>query len=289
MGAQAAALLAAGGPVGAVPPPSPPDGVLRLTAHASYDLARVARSHSGVGLAPTAWDGSRLHLRLPGPVVVAPDLTVTWSGPRPDRAVLRHVLALDDDLADLHDACDRVPGLGWARAADAGRLLRSPTVWQDLVGALASTNTSYASTQRMLADLVGGGPFPAPAQVLDRDLTAWGYRAAALRELAETDVDPQRWLDPALPDEQVAAEIGALRGFGPYAVASVLPLLGRPRPLLLDGWLRRAGGLDAREAAARYAPAGRWAGTCLWLEVTARWLGTRPGRPAVRSGPVTRG
>ena len=268
MGAQAAALLAAGGPVGDVPPPFVPDGSYRLSG--TYDLARVARSHGGVGLAPTAWDGTRLHLRLPDPVVVAPDLTVTWAGRAPDVAVLRHVLSLDDDLSDLHDACDRVPGLSWARAADAGRLLRSPTVWQDLVGVLASTNASYAATQRMLRALVGDGPFPSPDEVAARDLSAWGYRAPSLLALAATDLDPQRWLDPALPDDVVVAEVRALRGFGPFAAASLLPLLGRPRPLVLDAWLRQ--GRSDAEVPARYGPAGRWAGTALWIEATASWL-----------------
>jgi N-glycosylase/DNA lyase len=275
VGAQAAALLATGGPVGDVPPPFVPDGCLRLTAPPAYELARVARSHGGVGLAPTAWDGSRLHLRLPDPVVVGPDLVVVWSGPPPPVALLRHVLALEDDLSELHDACDRVPGLGWARDVDAGRVLRAPTVWQDLVGVLASTNASYAATQRMVRTLVGDGPFPPAHVVLGRDLSAWGYRADALRALASAVVeglDPQRWRSPDLPDEVVAAEVRALRGFGPFAAASLLPLLGRPRPLVTDGWLRgQLGGLPDGELQTRYAPAGRWAGTCAWLHA-ATWL-----------------
>lgn len=265
MGAQAAALLDGGGPVGDVPPPAPAKGSLRLTGPQPYDLDRVARSHGGVGLAPTAWDGARLHLNG---VVVQRDLTVTWSRSRPDLATLRWVLALDDDLAELWDACDRVPSLRWVRPLGAGRLLRSPTAWQDLVGALAATNASYAATRRMVGALVGGGPFPTAAEVLERDLTGWGYRAASLRGLAERvaagDVDPKAWCDLGVPDAQVLAELRALPGIGPFAAAQLLPLLGpRPRPVVLDGWLR------AQVDPAGYAAMGRWAGSGMLLAVTA--------------------
>lgn len=278
MGAQAAALLDAGDPVGDVPAPSPVAGSLRLTAPRPYDLDRVARGHGGVGLAPSAYDGIRLHrvLRLPDgplPVVVHPDLTATWARPTSHAGEverqLRVVLALDDDLSELWAACDRVPSLGWVRPAGAGRVLRAPTAFEDLVGTLASTNTSYAATRRRVAGLVGEGSFPTPAEVRalgEARLRAlgWGYRAPHLVALAAADLE--RWRDPAVPDDEVLAGLRALPGFGPFAAATALPLLGcRPRPLVLDGWLRARAGDGVAE---RLAPMGRWAGTGLWLEVT---------------------
>lgn len=280
MGAQAAALLDAGGAVGDVPAPAPVAGALRLTAPSPYDLDRVARSHGGVGLAPSAWDGERLHLVLDrGPVVVHPDLTVTWSGAAPDEAVLRWVLALDDDLSELWDACDRVPSLRWVRPLGAGRLLRSATAWEDLVGALSCTNASYTAARRRMAGLVGSGPFPTAAQVLDLDPPGWGYRAASLQRLArlvaDGDVDPQAWCDLAVPDDEVLAALRALPGIGPFAAAQVLPLLGpRPRPVVLDGWL------CAQVDPADYAPMGRWAGSGMLLAVTAGRGRTTPAQAA---------
>ena len=283
MGAQAAALLDAGGPVGVVPAPAPAAGSLRLEAPQPYHLERVARGHGGVGLAPSAWDGQRLHrvLAEAGPVVVHPDLTVSWSTAGADeqdvRRQLTTVLALDDDLEPLWRACDRVPSLRWARPADAGRLLRSPTAWEDLVGALAATNASYAATQRMVRGLVVGGTFPSPEQVLERDLSAWGYRARSLRAVAERvarGLDVERWRDLAVPDDEVLRQVRALPGFGPFAAAQVLPLLGpRPRPVVADAWLDVVGGpVEA------YAAMGPWAGSGRWLAATA-------SRGAQQKGP----
>ncbi len=273
MGAQAAALLDAGGPVGDVPPPRAVAGSLQLPGPEPYDLERVARAHGGVGLAPRAWDGDRLHLH---DVVVHRDLAVTWSGSGVDVPALRWALALDDDLAELWEACDRVPALRWVRRLGAGRLLRATTAWEDLVGALAGTNASYAATRRMVASLVGRGPFPTAAEVLEQDLTGWGYRAASLREIARRvaggDVDLQSWCDLGLPDDAVLGELRALPGIGPFAAAQLLPLLGpRPRPVVLDGWLR------SQVDPAGYAAMGRWAGSGMLLAVTVRRGATLPG------------
>ena len=283
MGAQAAALLDAGGPVGEVPPPAAAVGGLQLAPPQPYALDAVARGHGGVGLAPSPYDGVRLHrvLGLPdGPlaVVVHPDLEVTWSRPTAHAAEVRRqltdVLALEDDLSQLWDACDRLPVLRRARTAGAGRVLRAPTAFEDLVGVLAATNASYAATRRMVAALVTGA-FPAPEEVagLGEDglrARGWGYRAPSLLHLAtavaDGALDVERWRDLRVPDEVVLAGLRALPGFGPFAAASALPLLGgRPRPLVLDGWLRRS-----VPDPAVYAPMGRWAGTGLWLAITAR-------------------
>lgn len=183
MGAQAAALLRAaraGAPLGDPPPDRPPDGTLWLDPPPAWDLRATALLHGGVGLAPTAWDGERLHLRLPCPVRVHADLRVDWRGTPPDPAVLRRVLALDDDLQELWDACDAVPSLAGCRP----RVLRSPSVWQDLVGLLAGTRASYRSTQAMVRRLVGDGAFPGAAELGGRDLSGFGYRAPWLRGLA---------------------------------------------------------------------------------------------------------
>jgi hypothetical protein len=256
VGAQSAALLASGAPLGDPPSPFRPALVVQLEAPGGYRLDDVARSHGGVGLVPTAYDGQVLSTVLPdgAAVRVLSDLSVELSRPT-DVAVLRRVLDLDADLSGLWSVAPQWRGRGWQ--------LRASCPFEALVQALAATNTAYRSTQAMMRELVGSGPFPTPAAVLAQDLRTWGYRAASLRALAE-QVDDVDWDD--LDDDALQARALALKGFGPFAAASVLPLMGRPRPLVLDGWLA-AQVPDPQ----RFTAYGRWGGTVLWLEVSARW------------------
>jgi N-glycosylase/DNA lyase len=312
------ALVAGTGVHGEVPPGAqlPRAGRMSLGhVPAGLSLRRTALSHGWCGLHPTAYDDDRgvLHrtLALPdaGALTVsvrsrAGRLEASWGrvpGSCADRvaikAQLRRMLALDDDLAELHDALRSEPGLRWAADTAAGRLLRSPTVFEDLAKTLATTNCSWALTKqicRRLVETLGAvGPageraFPTPEAVIAAGAAHLqtevrvGYRARAFVELAEAvasgAVSPERWLDPSMDDDAVLAEIRARRGFGPYAAEGMLGLLGRPRGLALDSWVRaklptmlgRESMTDA-EIGERYARFGRWAGTALWLELTSDW------------------
>ncbi|MFN2625790.1 MAG: hypothetical protein ABR520_06880 [Mycobacteriales bacterium] len=303
----------------------PPPGVeLRRTGRISlgpvptaFGLRRTAMSHGWCALAPTAYDetNDRLHRTVAtpdaGPLTVTvrqlPDgrLEASWgrtAGSRADRAAireqLRRMLALDDDLTELHEACRAAGDLAWAADLGVGRLFRSPSVFEDLVKTLATTNCSWALTKAMTTRIVetigAAGPageraFPSAvemAAVGERhfsDVVRAGYRARAFVELAARvasgDLDPERWLDPTIPDAQVLAELKLLRGFGPYAAEGMLGLLGRPRGLALDSWVRAKlpallgrKSITDRAIARRYARLGRWAGTGLWLELTRDWF-----------------
>lgn len=327
MGSQAEAALFGGGVVGVVPAGAglPPSGTVDLgPLPEGFDLHRVGLSHGWSGLDPTAYDRDArvLHrtLALPeaGPTAASvrslPDgtLAASWGGGvgEADRQVLvaelRRVLAVDDDLAELREAAsaarDVLPLVAAEVRGGGGRLLRSPTVWEDLVKTLATTNCSWALTRGIVSRLVAwlgeAGPsgeraFPPPEAVaavepadVAREVRA-GYRSAPLvalaREIVAGRLDPETWLDPALSDEEVLTAVLSLRGFGPYAAQGMLGLLGRPRGLALDSWVRaklprllgRERMTDA-EIADRYEPLGRWAGTGLWLELTADWFDPGP-------------
>jgi 3-methyladenine DNA glycosylase/8-oxoguanine DNA glycosylase len=287
---------------------------------AALSLRRTAMSHGWCALPPTAYDETRdvLHrtLALPeaGPLTVSVRqvpggrLEASWGrvhGSCDDRiaikAALRRMLALDDDLADLYAACAAEPALAWVCELAVGRMLRSPSVFEDLVKTLATTNCSWALTKSMcrrLVDSLGGvGPageraFPTAAAIaaagehqLRAEIRA-GYRARAFVELAERvesgELDVERWSAAApdpLPDDEVIQALRSLRGFGPYATQGMLGLLGRPRGLALDSWVRGklpgllgVPSLTDAEIATRYSAYGRWGGTVLWLELTRDWF-----------------
>jgi hypothetical protein len=266
VGAQSAALLASGAPLGE-PARFTTAVTTVLTGPAGYDLDRVARAHGGCGLAPTAYVDGVLTTVLPDGTGarVRPDLSVELSGPG-DLGVLRRVLDLDTDPSELWAVCDP-----WVREQGAGRQLRAATAFEALVQALAATNTSYRGTQAMLRELADDGPLPAADQVVGRELRRWGYRRSALDSLARAVAEGLTDSWDRLDDEELLARIQRLQGFGPFAAASVLPLLGRPRPLVLDGWLAQQ-----VPDPTSYAVLGRWAGTAMWLDVSRSWWGPRP-------------
>lgn len=312
-----------------------------------FDLELVVRSHGWYDLSPWGWDAERRVISRPfqlsrGRVVLveaaeraepegglALRMTAegTLSAAEADetRAALRAALALDEDLtpfwrriAELRPPgpavqarrpgrAPQLPDLAWAAARGAGRLLRSPTVFEDVVKVLCTTNCSWALTRIMVANLVGtlGAPVPGSAarafpsaaalarrpERFYRERIRAGYRApwlrAIARQVAAGRLDVESWRDPALSTEELRERIGALPGFGPYATDTMLRLLGRHGYLGLDSWtrqkLRQLRGLPRvpadRTVARWYAPYREWAGLAMWLEVTADWFGPAPAWP----------
>jgi N-glycosylase/DNA lyase len=69
-------------------------------------------------------------------------------------AQVSRMLQLDEDLEPFYALTDNEPGLAWARAHGAGRLLRAPTLFEDLIKMLLTTNCSWSLTRAMVGRLV---------------------------------------------------------------------------------------------------------------------------------------
>ncbi|HEX6399823.1 MAG TPA: Fe-S cluster assembly protein HesB [Actinomycetota bacterium] len=287
------------------------------------DLWRTLISHGFAGLAPTELDEVARTLALtirpprgrprrvrvsgagpgrarvevlgprPGPVAVAAAL-----------AGIAHVLRLDQDLSPFYAQLRDDPDLAWA-ATGAGRMLRSPTVYEDVVKTICTTNCAWSATVRMVNALVthlgepalgGDGPltnaFPTPAAMAAqpesfyRDVVRAGYRGAYLRALARSIADGELDLEslaeatPAeLPDPELEAQLLALPGVGPYAAAHIMMTLGRHSRLILDSWTRptyarlagRTKPVADRLIERRFRRYGDFAGLAFWLYVTSDW------------------
>ncbi|HET8725330.1 MAG TPA: Fe-S cluster assembly protein HesB [Anaeromyxobacteraceae bacterium] len=303
----------------------------------SFDLERVVRSHGWYDLAPWSWDpvrrvvgrplrlapGRVVHVEVaaPGPGrlllrVTAPGGTArAGQGRAAEAEAVRHAvrtcLALDEDLGPFRERARAVEGVGGPTPVQGaldrglGRLLRSPTVFEDAVKTLCTTNCSWALTRSMVSRLVeslgeqgpSGRAFPAPEALASRperffrDRVRAGYRAPFLRSLARDvargALDPESWRDPSIPAAELRRRILALDGFGPYAAEHLMRLLGRHEGLALDSWTRKKiAGLRGRKRvpadrtfARWYAPWGEWAGLAMWLEATADWHGDAPAWP----------
>ncbi|HUY57456.1 MAG TPA: hypothetical protein VMV12_06480 [Candidatus Micrarchaeaceae archaeon] len=209
----------------------------------------------------------------------------------------RHVLRLDDDLTHFYELVADDPNLAWV-ASGAGRMLRSPTVFEDVVKTICTTNCSWSGTERMVGALVthlgqvdphGGRAFPTAEAMaragLDfyRDQARCGYRGPYLRSLAcamaEGQLNLENLNDPDLPDAEVATRLLALPGVGPYATAHImLTSLGRYGLLILDSWTRPTfAHLSGREASdqsirRRFRKFGSYQGLAFWLYLTKNWV-----------------
>jgi N-glycosylase/DNA lyase len=226
-------------------------------------------------------------------------------GPRPGarsaenlQATMRRVLNLDEDLSSFYEVAALDPDLAWA-AGGAGRMLRSPTVFEEVVKTICTTNCAWSATVRMTTALVEhlgepsagnyGRAFPMPAAMAEagddfyRDVVRAGYRGPYLQtiagQVARGELDLERLLDPELEDADVEADLLALPGVGPYAAAHVMMLLGRYSSLVLDSWTRpKYASLVGRKKVAdstilrRFRRYGRYAGLAFWLFLTRDWV-----------------
>jgi 3-methyladenine DNA glycosylase/8-oxoguanine DNA glycosylase len=217
-----------------------------------------------------------------------------------------HMLRLDEDLSEFYALAREDPDLAWV-ASGAGRLMRSQTVFEDVVKTICTTNTTWSGTVRMvsaiaehLGDAAPGAPaegpfgraFPSPAAMAAapedfyRDVARAGYRGAYLRSLAESVASGEVELEELttasadeLPDDEVAERLLALPGVGPYAAAHVMMLVGRYSRLVLDSWTRPKfaslnGGKPVKDAAIerRFRRYGPYSGLAFWLFLTRDWV-----------------
>lgn len=246
-----------------------------------------------IGQAPSGHARIEVRGRAPGAATTA-SLTET----------VRRILNLDEDLSAFYQAAAGDPDLAWVTAG-AGRMVHAPTVFEDVVKTVCTTNCSWSLTTKMVTALVEhlgepasgaadgwrGRAFPTPAAMAEadesfyRDVARAGYRGPYLRSLARSvsdgDVDLEALRDHDVPDEEVEANLLALPGLGPYAAAHVMLTLGRYGRLVLDSWTRptysrlRRSRRPVSDAgiARRFRRYGPHAGLAFWCFLTRDWVG----------------
>lgn len=212
---------------------------------------------------------------------------------------VRHMFRLDDDMRAFYRAVSAASDFEWIARFGAGRMLRSPTVFEDLVKMICTTNCSWALTDKMVAGLVeslgresrdGRRTFPTPEAMALMPLRFYvnevraGYRAPYLKELAERvasgELDVTKWLVSDLPTAELIKQIKTVKGVGDYAAENLLKLVGRYDGLALDSWTRakfaklRNDGRKAsdKKIARFYARFNSWRGLALWCDMTRDWI-----------------
>lgn len=221
-------------------------------------------------------------------------------------STVRHVLALDRDLSGFYERAAQDPDLSWVTSG-AGRMIQSPTVYEDVVKTICTTNCSWGATTRMVSALVEhlgprapgapgtgwqGRAFPGPAAMAEADASFYkevvraGYRGPYFISLAGSvvagEVDLEAWgrADPQeLSDDELAKRLRSLPGVGPYAAAHIMMMLGRHSRLILDSWTRPTyarlvGRRTVKDATIerRFRSYKEHAGLAFWLFLTRSWV-----------------
>jgi 3-methyladenine DNA glycosylase/8-oxoguanine DNA glycosylase len=288
------------------------------------DLWRGINSHGLVELPPMRVLEAERELEVTLPLPGRPPRTVVVGEGSRGRAALRVVgrapredarrelvdrvrwiLRLDADLSGFYALAAKDPELAWA-VSGAGRMIRSATVFEEIVKTICTTNCTWSATERMVGALVEhlgerapgspetgvlGRAFPTATAMATtdesfyRDVVRAGYRGRYLRELADDvatgsiDVEALA-LAPAteIDDAEVERRLLALPGVGPYAAAHIMLMLGRYSRIILDSWTRpkyaQVVGRKTKDATIvrRYRRYGPYAGLAFWLTVTRDWV-----------------
>lgn len=282
---------------------------------ANFNLETAVCGHGWYDLAPFSWNAEARSLTYvlrstndkwtsraqissaPGLLLVRLDRS-TIDRDKAERDI-RHILRLDDEMSEFYSVAASKPGTEWVRARGAGRLLRSATVFEDLVKTLCTTNCSWGLTKKMVENIVvklgepagkGANAFPNAHAMASVDESFYrneikaGYRSPFFVELARKvssgALDPESFLHSDLPTPELKAEIKKIKGFGDYAADNLLKLLGRNDGLALDSWLRarfyakynKGIACADKKITKHYAKYGKWQGLMIWCDMTEDWF-----------------
>jgi N-glycosylase/DNA lyase len=289
---------------------------LKISAPPNFNFRRTVMSHGWCVLPPFAFDESNWILTRVLDLGESRPITITISGSRGEILIktsrrtgrraaekivrdVRHMFRLDENMAGFYEATASDPEFTWIAKEGAGRLLRSPTVFEDLVKMICTTNCSWALTEKMVQGLVnelgsesddGRKSFPTAeamarkTEKFYRERIRAGYRSPYLKELATRvasgSLNVESWLQSELPHHEFMKELKGVKGVGNYAAENLLKLIGRYDGLALDSWTRaqffktrNKGRVASDKKIARfYARFNSWQGLALWCDMTRHWL-----------------
>jgi 3-methyladenine DNA glycosylase/8-oxoguanine DNA glycosylase len=259
---------------------------LSLSARPPFNFLSVVQSHGWLQLAPFRFDerskllfytdhlasGRIIEYRISeiskGIKVETDSLNKSEQNEVKEKA--SWMLGLDQDFSSFYKVARKEPKLRKAEKLARGRVLRSPTFFEDVVKTILTTNTLWAATKRMNLNLIASfgdastyssstmspstsslpdsdkKAFPTPDRIAAshpdvlRKTVRVGYRAPALHELAvrvaSKEFDIESFKTSSLPTLELRKELMKIKGVGPYAAANLLMILGRHDFIPIDSW-----------------------------------------------------
>ena len=214
------------------------------------------------------------------------------------------MFGLDMDFSAFYAASRLEPKLAHAKRQALGRVLRSSTLFEDVVKTILTTNTLWAATINMTRRLVDefGAPlntagrvvaplapnietrsFPTPESIAAsnpdyiREKIRVGYRAPAIHELAvrvaKGGFELEALKSSDLSTLELRKELMTINGVGPYAAANLLMILGRHDFIPIDSYALKmvshewykGNPITAREVGKRFEKWGEYKGLAFWF------------------------
>ena len=214
-----------------------------------------------------------------------------------DQAIGR-ILSLDVDLSLFYALCQGHETLERASRMGAGRLMRCPSLWEEMSKAICGTNVQWKQAVSMISRMCElGDPidglyaWPTPGQVVAagpqrlREHCRVGYRADSLVELADSFATDR--LDPGpvergeLTEDEARKFFLSARGIGKATTAYLMNLCGYCSEISIDSAVYNFTSkkyFDGRkpedeEIVALYDAFGDWKGLAYWLDsvISAWW------------------
>jgi len=281
-----------------------------LPAHKPFNFLSVVKSHGWYQLAPFTWDeesnslcyilqltnGRVIELRLrdavDGILVETDKLDRVERKEVADK--INWMFGLNLEFAHFYRAARGEPKLAHIKKRSLGRVLRSPTVFEDVVKTILTTNTLWGATKNMTRKLVDrfGAPlegrpekraFPSPASLAGttpevlKEAVRVGYRAPALHQLAvrvaSGQLDLESLKTSPIPTPELRKFLMTINGVGPYAAANLLMILGRHDFIPIDSYALKMVShewyegqpITAKEVEQRFAHWGEFKGLAFWF------------------------
>lgn len=210
--------------------------------------------------------------------------------------MVMRILNMDWNLRDFYEAMRQYPDYAWLENEKKGRILISPTVWEDLAKVLMTTNTTWTQTIGMVGRLCELGQahptipdayaFPTAKRIAEMSVTELGehlragYRTAYLHELAQKisigEIDVESWAtNRDMSSDTLYKAVKSLKGFGDYAAGTIVRMLGHFDKLAIDSACRdmyakqHNKGEKGEDKAIRqhFEKFGKWRGLLMWMEI----------------------
>jgi 3-methyladenine DNA glycosylase/8-oxoguanine DNA glycosylase len=198
------------------------------------------------------------------------------------------------DFSRFYAASRGEPKLALAKKRALGRVLRSPTLLEDVIKTILTTNTLWGATKNMTLKLVNEfgeslpedatqKAFPTPEAIaasnpeILKEKIRVGYRAPAIHQLAARVAsgafDLEALKTSELPTLELRKELLKINGVGPYAAANLLLIMGRSDFIPVDSWALklvshewyRGKPITGKEVEKRFEKWGEFKGLAFWF------------------------